>query len=87
MLPTAVLDEDVSSTGIGKANVETNEGITKLGLPYTVTLAATAETRRKLTPEAARAETCASSWPDDRDNGGMPPGTLVDEVNGRFEAC
>ena len=47
-------------------------------------------------PPPARAETWASSWPEDSDDGGTPSGTgasgtLVDEdaggVNGRFEAC
>jgi len=52
-----VLDKDVASAGIGEANIETNEGTTKLGLPCTVALAATAETGGKPMPEAARAET------------------------------
>jgi len=87
VLPTAVLDEVVSCAVIGEANVEINEGTRKLGLPCAVALAEAAETGGKPTPEAARADTCASSWPDERDDGGTPPGTLVDEVTGRFEAC
>jgi len=95
-VPIAVLEEDGASEGIGEANVEINEGTTKLGLPCAIALAATAGTGGKPTPEAARAETRASSWPEDKDRGGMPPsmaasGTLVVEeaagVKGRFEAC
>ena len=87
MPPTAVLDEDVWSTGIGETDVETNKGTRKLGLPCAVALTATAETGGKPTPKTARVKTCLSSWPDDRDDGATPPGKFVDEVNGRFEAC
>jgi len=51
------LDEDVGSAGIGEANIETNEGTAKMGLPCAVALAATAETGGKPMPEAVRAET------------------------------
>lgn len=62
--------EDVNA-GIGGANVVTNEGKTKSGLPWTVELATAEETDENPTPEAARTEAWASSWPEDEP--GTPP--------------
>ena len=64
-MTAAVLVEDVNA-GIGGANVVTNEGTTKSGLPWTVELATAEETDENPTPEA-----WASSWPEDEP--GTPP--------------
>ena len=94
----AVLVESVTAV-IGEANVVTKAGTTKSGLPWTVAEETAGETDEKPTPEAARLEAWASSWPvedEDEHEPGMPPsetaiGTLEAElvagVEGRFEVC
>ena len=68
----AVLVEDLTA-GIGGANVETNTGTTKSGLPWAVEVVSAEVTDEKPTPEAARTEAWASSWPEDKDKPGTPP--------------
>ena len=82
---------------IGEANVVTKAGTTKSGLPWTVAAETAGETDEKPTPEAAKLEAWASSWPvedEDEHEPGTPPseaaiGTLeaklVAGVEGRFE--
>ena len=77
---------------IGEANV-----VTKADLPWTVAAETASETDEKPTPEAAKLEAWASSWPvedEDEHKPGMPPseaaiGTLeaklVAGVEGRFK--
>lgn len=84
---------------IGEANVVTKAGTTKSGLPWTVSAETAGETDEKPTPEAAKLEAWASSWPveDEHEHEpGTPPseaaiGTLeaklVAGVEGRFEVC
>ena len=84
---------------IGEANVVTKAGTTKSGLPWTVAAETAGETDEKPTPEAAKLEAWASSWPvedEDEHEPGTPPseaaiGTLeaklVEGVEGRFEVC
>ena len=84
---------------IGEANVVTKAGTTKSGLPWTVAAETAGETDEKPTPEAAKLEAWASSWPvedEDEHEPGTPPseaaiGTLeaklVAGVEGRFEVC
>ena len=72
-------------------------GTTKSGLPWTVSAETAGETDEKPTPEAAKLEAWASSWPvEDEHEPGTPPseaafGTLeaklVAGVEGRFEVC
>ena len=92
----AVLVESETAV-IGEANVVTKAGTTKLGLPWTVATETAGETDEKPTPEVAKLEAWASSWPvedEDEDEPGTPPseaaiGTLeaklVAGVEGRFE--
>ena len=84
---------------IGEANVVTKAGTTKLGLPWTVVTETAGETDEKPTPEAAKLEAWASSWPvedEDEHEPGTPPseaaiGTLeaklVAGVEGRLGVC
>ena len=93
-----VLVESVRAV-ISEANVVTKAGTTKSGLPWTVAAETAGETDEKPTPEAAKLEAWASSWPvedDDEHEPGKPPseaavGTLeaklVAGVEGRFEVC
>ena len=46
------------------ANVETNAGRTKSGLPWTMEVVAVGVTDEKSTPEAARTEAWAVNWPE-----------------------
>ena len=90
-ITAAVLVESVTAV-IGEANV-----VTKAGLPWTVAAETASETDEKPTPEAAKLEAWASSWPvedEDEHEPGMPPseaaiGTLeaklVAGVEGRFK--
>ena len=91
VITAAVLVESVTAV-IGEANV-----VTKAGLPWTVAAETASETDEKPTPEAAKLEAWASSWPvedEDEHEPGMPPseaaiGTLeaklVAGVEGRFK--
>ena len=90
-ITAAVLVESVTAV-IGEANV-----VTKAGLPWTVAAETASETDEKPTPEAAKLEAWALSWPvedEDEHEPGMPPseaaiGTLeaklVAGVEGRFK--
>ena len=92
----AVLVDSVTAV-IGEANVVTKAGTTKSGLPWTVAAETAGETDEKPTPEAAKLEAWAPSWPvedEDEHEPGTPPseatiGTLeaklVAGVEGRFE--
>ena len=92
----AVLVESVTAV-IGEANVVTKAGTTKSGLPWTVAAETAVETDEKPTPEAAKLEAWASSWPvEDEHEPGTPPSEaaigmleakLVAGVEGRFEVC
>ena len=94
----AELVESVTAD-IGEAKVVTKAGTTKSGLPWTVAAETAGETDEKPTPEAAKLEAWASSWPveDEHEHEpGTPPseaaiGTLeaklVAGVEGRFEVC
>ena len=91
VITAAVLVESVTAV-IGEANV-----VTKAGLPWTVAAETASETDEKPTPEAAKLEAWASSWPveDEHEHEpGTPPseaaiGTLeaklVAGVEGRFK--
>ena len=71
----AVLVESVTAV-IREANVVTKAGTTKSGLPWTVAAETAGETDEKLTPEAAKLEAWASSWPVEDENEyepGTPP--------------
>ena len=95
-ITAAVLVESVTAV-IGEANVVTKAGTTKSGLPWTMAAETAGETDEKPTPEAAKLEAWASSWPvedEDEHEPGTPPseaaiGTLeaklVAGVEGRFE--
>ena len=79
---------------IGEANVVTKAGTTKSGLPWTVAAETAGETDEKPTPEAAKLEASASSWPRTRTRNapseaaiGTLEAKLVAGVEGRFEVC
>ena len=94
----AVLVESVMAV-IGGANVVTNAGTTKSGLPWTVAAETAGETDEKPMPEAAKLEAWASSWPVEDENEhepGLPPSEttigkleakLLVGIENRFEVC
>ena len=62
VVTAAVLVESVMAV-ISEANVVTRAGTTKSGLPWSVAAETAGETDEKPTPEAAKLEAWASSWP------------------------